>query len=124
MPAKVVDASAVGALVCGEPEGARIARRLRECRLFAPALLPFEVGSICLKKLQQRAEQRESLLQAFEIFSRMAIQRVEVDHPGVILLAERTGLTSYDASYLWLAQELDAELVTLDRRLGAAAARK
>jgi predicted nucleic acid-binding protein len=31
-------------------------------------------------------------------------------------------LTGYDASYLWLAQRLDAELVTLDRPLGRAAA--
>jgi predicted nucleic acid-binding protein len=38
------------------------------------------------------------------------------------LLAEHFGLTTYDASYLWLARELDAELVTLDRQLAHAAA--
>ena len=37
-------------------------------------------------------------------------------------LAERIGLTAYDASYLWLARRTGAELVTLDRRLAAAAA--
>ena len=31
------------------------------------------------------------------------------------------GLSSYDASYLWLARRLGAELVTLDARLAAAA---
>jgi len=31
-------------------------------------------------------------------------------------------LTGYDASYLWLAQRLNAELVTLDRDLARAAA--
>jgi predicted nucleic acid-binding protein len=35
-------------------------------------------------------------------------------------LAEATGLTAYDASYLWLARTLNAELVTLDRKLAAA----
>ena len=44
-----------------------------------------------------------------------------VDHDGVLALAEATGLTSYDASYLWIARALDAELVTLDRKLAAAA---
>ena len=31
-----------------------------------------------------------------------------------------TGLTAYDATYLWLAKHLDAELVTLDGELGNA----
>jgi len=30
-------------------------------------------------------------------------------------------LTAYDASYLWLARRLDAELVTIDRQLNTAA---
>jgi len=34
-----------------------------------------------------------------------------------VLLALRTGLTPYDASYLWLAGYLGADLVTLDERL-------
>jgi predicted nucleic acid-binding protein len=33
--------------------------------------------------------------------------------------ARLTGLTAYDASYLWLAGWLEADLVTLDRRLAA-----
>jgi len=36
-------------------------------------------------------------------------------------LALETGLTVYDASYLWLARRLGAELVTLDKALDAAA---
>ena len=37
-------------------------------------------------------------------------------------LAERTGLTAYDASYLWLARRMRSELVTLERQLEAAGA--
>ena len=36
------------------------------------------------------------------------------------MLANATGLTAYDASCLWLAASLGADLVTLDRRLAAA----
>jgi predicted nucleic acid-binding protein len=36
-------------------------------------------------------------------------------------MAEETGLTTDDASYLWVARELGAELVTWDRALAAAA---
>ncbi len=45
------------------------------------------------------------------------IQRVPVPATDVVSLAVRTGLTAYDASYLWLAMSRDAELVTLDRQL-------
>jgi predicted nucleic acid-binding protein len=43
-----------------------------------------------------------------------------VEHPAILDLAEPTGLTAYDASYLWVARSLNAELVTLDRKLAAA----
>jgi len=49
--------------------------------------------------------------------------RVEIDLAEALLLAETTALTAYDASYLRLAQALDAELVTFDRRLERALAR-
>jgi predicted nucleic acid-binding protein len=50
MDTKVVDASAVGALLFGERDAAAIAERLREADLMAPALLRFEVANVCLKK--------------------------------------------------------------------------
>jgi predicted nucleic acid-binding protein len=46
---------------------------------------------------------------------------VPIDPPEVVALAEATGLTAYDACYLWLARTLRADLITLDRRLAAAA---
>lgn len=46
---------------------------------------------------------------------------MSVDHDAVVELAATAGLTAYDASYLWLSQQLSAELVTLDRQLERAA---
>ena len=117
MLVKVVDASAIGALLFGEPEGPNIAGRLSGSRLAAPELLFFEVASVCLKKLKRYPDRRQSILKAFEMLRRLTIASVEVDHAEVVLLAERNGLTAYDASYLWLARRLEAELVTLDQRL-------
>ena len=51
----------------------------------------------------------------------MALEIREIDHLAVLGLAERFDLSAYDASYLWLAHELEVELVTLDRRLVRAA---
>jgi predicted nucleic acid-binding protein len=121
MAAKVVDASALGALLFGEPEGAAMAARLRDATLVAPALLGFEIANICLKKLRRHPEQRDALMTAFGMHAHMPIETVEVDHGGALRLADESGLTAYDASYLWLARKLDAELVTLDAQLQAVA---
>ena len=51
----------------------------------------------------------------------MGIHLVGVDNEGVLSLAEASGLTSYDASYLWLSRRLGGELVTLDHTLERAA---
>ena len=122
MTVRVVDASALGALLFGEPDGAAIPERLRDARLIAPALLPFEVANVCLKKTRRHPDQRGGLMVAFGMLDRMEIGVVEVDHGEALVLAERTGLTAYDASYLWLARKTGSELVTLDRQLEAAVA--
>ena len=120
MLVKVVDASSIGALLFGESEGRKIAGMLSGHRLAAPELLFFEVASICLKKLKRYPDQRRSILEAFKMLGRLPIEKVDVNHAEAVLLAERKGLTAYDGSYLWLAMRLDAELVTLDQRLGEA----
>ncbi len=118
----VVDASALAALLFGEPEAAQVAGRLRGSRLVAPALLDFELANICLTKLRRHPGQRQQLLDALALRERMSIGIVAVEHREVVALAETAGLTAYDASYLWLARRLDAGLITLDRRLAAAMA--
>jgi len=120
MVVKVVDASALSALLFGEPEAETIAGRLGGARLVAPALLAFEVANTCLKKARRHEAQRDALLAAFRL--RLAIEDVAVSHDAALELALATGLTAYDASYLWLARQLGAELVTLDRKLAQVAA--
>ena len=44
-----------------------------------------------------------------------------IDQGEVVRLGLSTGLTAYDATYLWLARALTMPLVTLDKRLGAQA---
>ena len=119
---KVVDASALGALLFGEPAADTVAARLRGSRLVAPSLLGYELTSICLKKIRGNPEERAHLLTALATWGQMGIEIVAVDHLAALPLAEDCGLTSYDASYLWLARQLGGELVTLDRPLGRAAA--
>jgi len=122
MDVKVVDASALAALLCGEPEAEAVAQRLGRARLVAPALLGFELANVCLVKSRRYPEQRSALVTAFQLRQRLGVEEVAIDHDGALGLALATGLTAYDASYLWLARQLGAELVTLDRQLAKAAA--
>jgi predicted nucleic acid-binding protein len=123
MAVQVVDASALGALLFGEPEAEKIAETLGSAKLAVPGLLEFELASICLKKIKTYPEQSADILAAFRLLSQMALETVGVDHVAVVTLANTMGLTTYDASYLWLAQALGVSLVTLDRELRRAAER-
>lgn len=50
---KVVDASALAAIVFAEPEAEMIAARLDGARLAAPTLLAFELTNVCLTKIRR-----------------------------------------------------------------------
>lgn len=111
---KVVDASALAALIFAEPEADTIAGRLEGAWLAAPSLLDYELANVCLIKIRREPSQREALRAAYGMAHRLRVETVAVDHASILELAEATGLTAYDASYLWAARALGAELVTLD----------
>lgn len=117
---KVVDASALAALIFSELEADAVAGQLEGARLAAPSLLHYELVNVCLVKIRRAPAQGEMLRAAYGMAHRLRIETVVVDPLGVLELAEATGLTAYDASYLWVARSLGAELITLDRKLAAA----
>ncbi|HEY5301021.1 MAG TPA: type II toxin-antitoxin system VapC family toxin [Acetobacteraceae bacterium] len=121
MAVKVVDASALAALLFAEPEADAVAGQLGDSRLVAPGLLVFELANVCLLKARRHPEQQDGLMAALRLRDRLGVEEIAVDHDAVVELAIATGLTAYDASYLWLAHQLGAELITLDRQLARAA---
>ena len=60
---------------------------------------------------------------AMQVFDELVADRHAVPAAAALELAQRYGLTPYDAAYLWLAERLEAPLVTFDARLGEAARR-
>jgi predicted nucleic acid-binding protein len=121
MAAKVIDASAIAAILFGESQADTVALRLQEAELYAPVLLEFELANVCLVKCRRHPDQRQDLVAAFEHRGDFGIEPLEVDASGVLSTALETGLNAYDASYLWLSRRLRAELVTLDNALAKAA---
>jgi predicted nucleic acid-binding protein len=115
--AVVVDASAIGAIMFGEPEGPALAAHLDGETLLAPALLDSELTNIALKKARKRPGAATQILLSLQAALTLPVSRIAVPGVEVFVLATQTGLTAYDASYLWLARSRDAELVTLDAAL-------
>ena len=118
----VVDASALAALIFQEPESEAIRDRLAGATVFAPALLRFELTNTALKKVRRQPVDAVKILTALAIAldDRTGLIWQDVDARDVAILAQAAELTAYDASYLWLAAVLGADLVTLDRRLATA----
>lgn len=120
--AVVVDASALGAIMFDEPESAELRAHLEGETLLAPALLDYELSNLALNKIRRRPQTVAAALAVLDAALKLPISRVAVPAVEVSALAARTGLTAYDASYLWLATTRDVELVTLDGPLATAAA--
>lgn len=119
----VVDASAtIDTLLGIEPWQERMESLIRDdVMLFAPSGFPLEVATgLLVGQRRSPAEVRAHLrrVESLEIeLSDLASERIA----ECIGLAARHHLTVYDAAYLHLALELDAELVTGDRAMARAA---
>ena len=123
MSIAVVDASALATIVFLEPAAATARDRLKMHQLAAPRLLVYELMNAAVKKLRKHPGQ-EALIRgglSKALGDEFDISWSDIDPAAVLALATETGLTAYDASYLWLARYLHAELVTLDAALEAAA---
>lgn len=120
----VVDASAMAAMVFQEPAGAAIRDRLEGAVVFVPGLLKYELANTAWKKIRRHPEDAAKILTALAVAldDRWGLCWQDADPVDVALVAHATGVTAYDATYLWLAGSLGADLVTLDEQVVAASA--
>jgi len=113
----VVDASAIAAVLFGEPDGATIRAYVRGESMIAPHLIDYELANIGVKRVRRSPQSEIDVLVMLRGLEALQIQRMPVPPLEVTQLANKTGLSAYDASYLWLAMSKDVELVTLDNHL-------
>jgi len=118
----VVDASVLAAITFGEPDADRCSRMLDGALLHAPSLLRYEMANAARKKCRLASRKSADLATALSLAldPRRGISYHDPNPVDLLLLANATGLSPYDASYLWLAGFLGADLVTLDKQLAAA----
>lgn len=117
----VVDASAVAEILLGTERGASAAALLGDHDLIAPDHLTAEVGSVVRGwNLGGHLTDAEAL-QAFREFQELGVEQLPMLDQLLAVWALRHNLTFYDAMYVVLARAAECRLLTLDRRLAAAA---
>jgi predicted nucleic acid-binding protein len=118
----VVDASIIVEMLFRRPSG-----RVAETRFFeegqtihAPHLIDVEVGSALRRCARTGVAEPQRCEEALADFTNLSLRR----YPHTILLQRmwwlRANLSAYDATYVALAEVLDAPLLTHDRRLAGA----
>lgn len=120
-PLVVCDASAVVAVLLDSgPDGRWATDALTDVELAAPSLLPFEAANIIRRHVLAGVISADQAAQAHSDLIDLAIEQwpYELLVPRAWQLRHK--LTTYDASYVALAELLEATLVTLDRRIGRA----
>lgn len=117
----VVDSSFLATWVFGEPGCDEVEARMDGWALCAPQVLDYEMANIGMNKIRSGLAMIESATAALSRYQSLDIALSAVAPVEMLRIAERYRLTSYDASYLWLADSLAAPLATFDKTLGNAA---
>lgn len=122
----VLDASAAVAIARREAEGAFatamvVARTRAGERVVVPSHFWLEVANALIRR---RGWKSEAIFEAVFELDSLGLETIETDRATLLYavdLAERHGLTPYDAMYLALTDSIDGDLLTFDQALRDAA---
>jgi predicted nucleic acid-binding protein len=118
----VLDASAVVALLLSTDLGRRVAARISPTTvsLHAPELLDVEVAQALRRYVRLGGITADRGVMGVEALGQLDITRYRHLELLSRIWVLRDNLTAYDATYVALAEALDAPLLTLDARLASA----
>ena len=121
----VLDASVAVAFILADEERSADAQRLMELVVeqsaLVPAIWPFEIGHVLVKKVRQRAiadaEAERALLDLYQLPIAVVGESRGIIAEAVWSLALRHRIGLYDASYIDLALQTGLPLATFDHRM-------
>lgn len=117
----VCDASALVALLLDSgADGRWVTETVEGSDLAAPSLVRFEAANIVRRHELAGVVSPDQAAQAHADLQALAIEEWPYELLAPRAWALRRNLSSYDASYVALAETIDAALITLDRRIGGA----
>ena len=118
-PPLVVDCSALAGILFQEPWLEQARGRLAGRSLYAPFILQSEICNVALKKASHGATVAAAA--GLAQWQDLDIELLRIDAAATFQIAQRYGLSAYDAGYLWLAAALQCPLATFDDKLAKAA---
>jgi predicted nucleic acid-binding protein len=120
-PTVVCDASALVALLIDSgPDGQWAAEAMSASSLSAPSLALFEASNIIRRHELSGAITSDQAAQAHADLLDLDIEQWPYGLIANRVWELRVNLSSYDASYVAVAEAIDAPLITLDRRISRA----
>lgn len=87
--------------------------------LLAPTLLSYKVGNAIKSAIKQKRISELAATDIIEIFNQIKIAYLDPGISNTMALSIKHNLSFYDASYLALAIEKKAKLLTMDKKLQA-----
>jgi predicted nucleic acid-binding protein len=132
---KLLDASAVMAVILEEEGRAAVANMVEDADIVSPEVLPFEIGNGLTKLMKRRLHELirvrymcaaqdaarnrgylsdADMQKAFSYYQDIPIKLLRIDISEALKIAWKYNIYAYDAYYLEAAKRLTLPLVTLD----------
>ena len=117
----VIDTSALIAVIAGEPERDKIIELTSGNTLIGPGCIPWEIGNAFSAMFKQERLTFEEAQKGLSIFKTIPLRYVEPDFFNAFKLSKKINMYAYDAYFVDCAIRYKSPLMTLHRRLRAAA---
>lgn len=116
-----IDTSALISVIGNEATKPGIVRLTEGSSLCAPASVHWEIGNAFSALFQRRQSTVELAKKALAIYQAIPVKYFEYPLEQALELSARLGIYAYDAYLVQCAMQTNSPLLTLDRRLRAAA---
>ncbi len=117
----VIDTSALIVVIVGEPERNRIIEFTTGNTLIGPGSIPWEIGNAFSAMFKQKRLTLAEAKKGLVIFDSIPLRYIKTDFVNALKISKQANMYAYDAYFLDCAIRHKAPLLTLDRKLKAAA---
>lgn len=118
----ISDTNVFLAVVLNEPEKDRIIQLTAGADVFAPEILPYEIGNALSAMYKRKQITSKEALTAQRATNVISVRLMPIDIQEALGLAMEFAIYAYDAYFLQCAKSLSSPLLTLDKRMKQVAA--
>jgi predicted nucleic acid-binding protein len=117
----VIDTSALIAVIVDEPERNTIINLTAGNTLIGPGSIPWEIGNAFSAMFKRQRITLDAAQKGLSIFESIPLRYIKPDFVNSVTISKQTNMYAYDAYFIDCAIRQKAPLLTLDKKLQAAA---